>query len=277
MAFLCGGSGKGRLLLADGGSIFAYDVGSAQATLVTAPVGGNGVVLRQPAESPDGKRIAYVRALQPAGANTNGDADELWIANEDGSDPHPSVQNANVEIGHLQWLDDQTVLAVIRTGSSVDLERIDAGTGERTPLADGVDDFALSRDRSSLALLRSSQEGATELSIAGADGGNERHLASTAPSSVITAIAFAPDGRTVAYATASGSDAAGDLWSVTAAGGVPAHIASLTEPVAGLTYGRDASVLYACSSATLWEIAAASGTATHLRDERGASTLAWAP
>jgi dipeptidyl aminopeptidase/acylaminoacyl peptidase len=279
VAAICGNrSRKGHLLLAQGGSIITYDVSSAQVTLVSAPVGGNGIVLRDPAASPSGKRIAYVRALQPAGANPNGEQDELWIAARDGADPHPSVQNAGVLIAHPQWLDDQTVLAIVRTPSGAGLERINAGTGERTPLVDGVSDFVLSRDRSFVVLVRSTTEGATELSIAGPNGGDERHLASAAQGSTVTATAITPDGGTVAYATvAVGSPGgAAELWSTPAAGGAPTHVASLSERAIGLTYGRDQSTLYASSSASLWEVTAASGAAKRLHDADG-TTLAWAP
>lgn len=279
LAAICGnGSGKGHLLLAEGGSIFTYDVGSTQAALVTAPVGGGGITLRDPSQSPDGKRIAYVRALQPAGANPNGETDELWIAAHDGTDPHPSLQDAGILITHPQWLDDQTILAIVRPPSGAGLERINAGTGERTPVTNGVTDFVLSRDRSFVVLLRPTQEGPTNLTIAGADGAGERSLVSAPQGAVITALAIAPDGRTVSYATTALVSQAsnGDVWSVSAAGGTPTHVASLTEQVVGLTYARDASALYACSASALWAVSTGSGTVTHLRDD-DRSTLAWSP
>jgi dipeptidyl aminopeptidase/acylaminoacyl peptidase len=271
LAAICSnGSSKGHLLLAEGGNVSTFDLASSNTTLLVAPVGGNGVTLRDPAPSPDGKRIAYVRAAQPGGANPGSEVDELWIANADGTDPHVSVQGAGGLIEHPRWLDDQDVLAILRTSTDVSLERFNAGTGERQLVADGVADFALSRNRSFVVLLR----GMTDLSVAAPDGSAERALVSAAAGSVVTALAVTPDDARVIYATST--PPAADLWTAPVSGGAPAHVTLLPSPAPALAYAGDDKLVYALVGTSLTSISEETGEARRLLDLQDTTTIAWA-
>ncbi|HYM15199.1 MAG TPA: LpqB family beta-propeller domain-containing protein [Dehalococcoidia bacterium] len=264
-------------MFADHGSIVQYTVGSGAMSLVVAPVGGDGIVLRDPAASPDGKRIAYVRREGPA-VTPGRPADQLWIAARDGKDPHPSLQEPGLEIAHPQWLDDSEIVAIVRAAGRSTLERIEAGSGQRTLLAAGVVDFALSRDRQRIVLARPSAAGTVALFTADASGGNERALPDQQAFSAVGALTLSPDAESLAVGATvvTGSAAAPwQVWSVPLSGGSPRAIAALADRVNGLAFGRNGQLLYALTSAALDEVTVATGRVRRLRDTGDTTSLTW--
>lgn len=277
-AALCGGGGgQGRLLLASQGSIVARDVSSGRETLLVAPVGGNGVTLRDPVVSPDGTRLAYVRVTPGAGGTAT---TELWLASIEGRDTRPSVQAQDVAITHPQWLDAQRLLAVIRSPSRDSaIERISAATGARASLVAGATDFALSRDRALLVYVAGAGGGGPTLYVAAADGSGARVLLS--PDQRFASIespAFSPDGKRVVFAApepGAAADTLRDVWSVDVSGGAAARLATLQGAAVSLTFAASGGSLYASAAEGLSVINLRSGTVRRLREPADRSTIAW--
>ena len=277
IAGICGGAGGGgNLLFAARGSIVTRDVTSGAETLVLAPVGGNGIALRDPARSPNGKRIAYVRVAAPGGPDA---AAELWLATSDGRDPHPSFQRADLMIRHPQWLDDQRLLAIVRSPAGSALERIGAATGERATVIAGALDFGISSDRARIAYVKTASDGGVALFIAAADGTGERPLLDPGQRfAALTSPRFTPDGAAVVFAApapGAAADALPDVWAVNVTGGAARRIVALQEPAPSLAFGGDARTLYAVSARSLSAIDVATGAVRRLGDGGDASTLDW--
>lgn len=277
IAGICGGAGGGgKLLFAARGSIVTRDVTSGAETLVLAPVGGNGIALRDPARSPNGKRIAYVRIAAPGGPDA---AAELWLATSDGRDPHPSLQRADLMIRHPQWLDDQRLLAIVRSPAGSAVEHIDAATGERATVVACALDFSISSDRARIAYVKTAPDGSVALFIAAADGTGERPLLDPGQRfAALTSPRFNPDGTAVVFAApAPGAPegAPADVWTVDVAGGQARRVGTLQEPAPSLAFGGDARTLYVLSARSLSAVDMASGAVRRLGDGDDLSTLEW--
>ncbi len=319
LAAACGGGdgGKGRLLFGQREGIVEYALDDGAEKLLIAPIGGNNVTLRDPALSPDGKRLAYLYAFPPRSGDNKYDAStDLWIANRDGRDAHAGyAHDTGQAVQFPAWLDNQHVLAIVRVSpdamSPADavftLERIDVGTGERTRLLTDVLDFGLSRDRTQIVYAQFAAGVPDRLMLADieaatGDISNEFSLVDgTQHLWPFTSPRFSPDGKTIAFGAPEQTAAASapryvtsqrgaapearalyrlpqDVWLVDAAGGIARRLATAQLDDPALSFSGDGNALYVFSFAGVDEIDLTSGAARHLRDSKQLQTLLqWTP
>lgn len=275
-----GGGGPGQLLYGTPGGIMGYHLGDGTEKLLLAPVGGNSIGLADPALSPDGKRIAYVHDL-PGGASQDPVSD-LQVANRDGTDSHMVLQHGGSALRVIspQWSDDLHVLAVIRAAGggkvTYTLERIVAGTGERTKVLDGVTSFGVSRDRRRIVYTTQAQPGA--LSVAAIDGSAPSSL--MAPGAQFAAVMsprFSPDGKTVAFTAAAAPSAPLDLYTLPSSGGQATVLAALQDAAPSLTYSGDGHHIYVTTARGLSDVDVRNGGVRKLRDVVVTGAPQWTP
>lgn len=176
MCSACSGSSPATVLLfGTPQGIVEYRTADGTQKLLLAPVGGDGAVARDPAVSPDGRRLAYVQAL-PGG-------DDLWVANRDGSDAHLASAHESAEERMRQplWLDKQHLLAMVAPASDVmsgtTLDRIDAGTGERARVLNQITSFGVSPDGMRIVYAAAGGSGGPTLFTARSDGTDPKTIA----------------------------------------------------------------------------------------------------
>jgi Tol biopolymer transport system component len=257
-------------------------------------------LLIEPASSPDGSRIAYVRQLTPfvqPGVPTETGMD-LWLANADGSDARPFIEHSlpNEMVRSPAWLPDGQRMVVslqrIEGGRFVlSLEEVDLATGARRVLREGAFQPAVSEDGAQLAYLEVDDAFNQTLWVSNYDGSNARAIAGPEQELVsFTSPRFSPDGRTLAfsagepielqirsgerYAVSRGASAGAarydgtpkDIWLYdlsTCELRKPADL-NLDDP--GIAWSRDGSRLYVYAGAGLLAIDAATGESTRLGD-----------
>ncbi len=248
-AAACGGdaSGPGNLVFGQSDGIYEFSLSDNTQKLLFAPIGGNKITLRDPALSPDGKRVAYVYAfpLSPLPDHKFDASTDIWVANRDGSDAHGAYKHdtPNQLVLYPRWLDNQHLISVVRIAAEANanvsvpvtltLERIDAATGERTKLLDNVTDFGLSPDRKRIAYTKIAPGVPDLLMIADIDpatgaiineallAGADQHLGP------FMSPRFSPDGKTVAFGSPEQPAASAAQRYVTAAGARSADAATL--------------------------------------------------
>jgi len=102
--------------------------GGAAVNLTDANEGADG----SPAFSPDGRRLAWLAGRRE---NVGGDQAVVIVADADGSNPRPLTPNWDRGPGSLSWSSDgRSLLATASDDGQNRLFRIDARTGEVTPL-----------------------------------------------------------------------------------------------------------------------------------------------
>ncbi|MBI5285234.1 MAG: PD40 domain-containing protein [Chloroflexi bacterium] len=313
LAAACSGDGgKGRLLFGQSEGIVEYTLDGGAEKLLIAPIGGNNITLRDPALSPDGKRLAYLHAFPLRSRDKKFDAStDLWIANRDGSDAHAGYAHDtfNQLVLFPAWLDNQHVLAIVRVspdamslnGVVYTLERIDVGTGERKRLLTDVLDFGLSRDRTQIVYSQYAPGVPARLMLAdidtaGGDISNGRSLVSGDQHLwPFTSPRFSPDGKTIAFGAPDQAAAISaaryvtsqrepatetrslhgfpqDIWLVDAAGGAARRLATLQVDDPALSFSGDGRLLYVFSTAGVDDIDLRSGAVRHLRDSKQLQT-----
>jgi Tol biopolymer transport system component len=258
-------------------------------------------LLIEPASSPDGSRIAYVRQLTPfvrPGVPTETGMD-LWLANADGSDARPFIEHSvpNEMVRSPAWLLDgqRMVVSVQRIEGGrfvLTLEEVDTTTGARTVLRDEAFQPAVSEDGAQLAYLEVDEAFNQTLWLSNYDGSNARAIAGPEQELVsFTSPRFSPDGRRLAfsagepielqirsgerYAVAAGASMRGatrydgtpkDIWLYDLSTGELRKLADLNLDDPGIAWSRDGSRLYVYAGAGLLAIDAQSGESTSLGD-----------
>jgi Tol biopolymer transport system component len=268
-----GGHRGGQLLFALPGGIFQYQIDGGRLKLLLAPVGG-GVTIRDPAISPDGKRIAYIRAKTGASA-------EVWLANRDGSDAHPAYQQgaAGGQAAQPIWSDRGHVLVMLGGGAASELARVDVATGERVKVLDSVLAFGVSRDGRQIAYAQSGAPGVPlALQLATSDGSHLRTLVGSDQQVVrFDSPRFSGDSKQVLFGAAHPSDAAEEIWSVDTLGSAPQRVARIADGASSLALAADGAHAYVASASVLYEVSLRGAPTRRLLDTGVASAVAWAP
>ena len=268
-----GGSQGGRLIFAMPSGIFEYQIDGGGSKLLLAPVGG-GVTIRDPAISPDGKRIAYIRSKAGAAA-------EVWLASRDGSDAHVGYQQrgAGGQASQPVWSDKGHVLVLLTEDGTSELARVDVATGERVKLLDNVLAFGVSRDGSRIAYAQSGAPGIPlTLQLASSDGSHLRTLVGTDQQILrFDSPRFSTDGNTVLFGAPRPPDAAEEIWSVATLGGAPEGVARVAEGASSLAPSADSAHVYVASARVLYEVNLRGAPTRTLTDTGVASAIAWMP
>jgi Tol biopolymer transport system component len=263
-------------------------------------------LLLEPASSPDGGRIAYVRQLTPF--VRPGDVPQagmdLYVADRDGANSKLLIEHGqpNEMVRDPAWLPDGRRLLVsvqrIEQGRFViSLEQVDIETGARTVLRQGPFSLALSADGSKLAYLEIDASLNQTLRVANLDGSGARVIAGPAQGLVsFTSPRFSPDGRFLVFGAGEPIEqqiSAGPQRFVSAAGGVaPASfarsplfdgtpkdiwlydlttgelrkLADLNVDDPSLGWSRDGEQLFVYAGAGLFALDSASGESTRLAE-----------
>jgi len=267
------GHTSGRLLFAMPGGIFEYQIDGGRLQLLLAPVGG-GVTIRDPAISPDGKRIAYIRAK-------SGGAAEVWLANRDGSDAHVAYQQAGAggQAAQPVWSDKSHVLVMLGRGGASELARVDVATGERLRLLDNVLAFGVSHDGRQIAYAQSGAPGVPlMLQMATSDGSHLRTLVGIDRQVIrFDSPRFSADGKKVLFGAAHPSDVAEEIWSVDTLGSAPERVTGIADGASSLALAADGAHAYVASASVLYEVSLRGAPPRRLFDTGVASAIAWAP
>lgn len=311
----CGGKsygGSGALLFGAADGITERQISSGKERVIAAPPTKQ-TALRDPAVSPDGRRVAYVYALPLVSPNKVQDASsDLWIVNRDGSDAKILFAHTrpNEQFSALQWQDDGHVLAVMvdfddRTtvaGAHYSLVRIDTSTGSREEVMTHIRSFGLSPDAKRIVYARSPLGLPEQLYAANLDGTGETLVAGV-PQALgpFTSPRYAPDGHTIAFSAAEKPSAAVDhpryvtiglpapppspaahglpqtIWIVDAAGAVPRRLSKIKEDDPRLAFSGDGLRLYVSGASTLMDLDVKTGKASTIHDAAVQSYLAFVP
>lgn len=246
----------------------------------------DGSALMDPALSPDGRKIAFIRqepAKNLSGSQIDFGAD-LYIVNRDGSGLRELAHHSALAeyVRGPSWLDNGHLLFSVRgrtaTGTAdYRLERIDVATGQRTRLTQNAVDPSVASDGRQMLYI--SVETATTretLVLSDVDGGNARDL--LPPTPVLTLLGSAvmsPDGTQVAFAAGDLAGALGsrsprsmaaehpffqDVWLINADGTNLRRIAEVVEKSLSLSWSPDGKSIYAMGTEKFRRIDLATGT-----------------
>ena len=304
--------GAGSLIISMPAGLVEYSIKNGTQKPLIKPDTDNTFLL-DPAISPDGKRLVYI--VQPPPKIDAGKYDagsDLWIANRDGSNPHPvfTHEQSNQLIRFPQWQDNDTILVVMQeiapkngvTTVSYVLNRLPAAGGARTRVLTDVLAFGLSPDGRRLAYARLAPQTGESLESVGIDGANPAPLIAASENlAPFNVPRYSPDGTKVAFASADQTGArvaspeyvsvAGvgvspappldglpeDIWTVDAAGGRPVRVADLKEDLPALTWSGDGKHLYVIGSAGLYDVNVGTGAVDRLGEGAFHAQLVWVP
>jgi Tol biopolymer transport system component len=272
--------------------------------LITRPADA---VLIEPALSPAGDRLAYVRQLTPIvipGEPVELGMD-LLIAGADGSNPVVLLEHSqpNEAIRSPAWFPDGRRLLINvqdLEGAQIvtTIEVLDIATGARTRVLDGAFQPALSPDGTQIAFVRQDEQFNQSLWIANADGSGEQQVAGPADGlGGISSPRFSPDGRVLAFGAAAlmggsvrGQSAAyvSRAGAAAASNGVPQNIwiydlesgglrmlAELLLDQPGLAWSGEGATIFAFAGAGLFAIDSTTGEAERLGDGTFHGQVAW--
>jgi Tol biopolymer transport system component/erythromycin esterase-like protein len=193
------GGGTGRIVFSsyrEGESeIFAMSSDGSELNRLTEDVER----LNQPAWSPDGRNIAYVRREWDTNL-------EIYIIGVDGSDPIRLTYNLNSFDIEPDWSPDGSKLAFASSKSgnleiiSMDLDDFQQIQLTENPGVDTSPDWSPDGDR---IVFRSEQDGNNEIFVMQADGSGQKNLTQNVASD--TDPSWSPDGEWIAF----GSDRGG--------------------------------------------------------------------
>jgi Tol biopolymer transport system component len=256
--------------------------GAKERTLLSFPQGN---IVRAPALSPDGTKLAFV--LQPpAGRDTEGRLEfgsDLYVAGADGSSPRLLRKHgSNGEfVDSPAWLNGTTLLFAVRgldAGGKPDYraESLDLTSMQTRRVFGGAAELTLAPDARRVVFVRPGLDGMGDtLELTTIDGGPSRTLAGVdAGLTSIASPAVSPDGRVVAFVAAGGSAGAPrrtrgasaathpflhDVWVVGIDGSDLHRLADIAQPQASLTWSADGTSLYVLCEEATWQIDANSG------------------
>ncbi|MEX2160171.1 MAG: hypothetical protein WEB04_12290 [Dehalococcoidia bacterium] len=306
----CGGDGGplsgDQLLIVRNEGLTVYTANDGESLLLSNP---DQSVLTEPALSPDGARIAYVRQLTPIvlpGQPIETGAD-LFLANRDGSDARPLLLHGqqNEQIRAPAWFPDGTRLLInvqqIQAAQILtNLEVLDTSTGARTTLVTGALLPALAPDGTRIAYVRQDAMYVQTLYLASADGSDEREV--IGPDQGMGSISsprFSPDGRFLVFAVSPVLGAPGgirsgqeyvsravaavgasnglpmDIWTMELPDGEPRPLATLQLDQPGLAWSGDSKRIFVLAGAGIFVIDAENGASQRLGEGTFHGQLAW--
>ena len=169
-------------------------------------------LLIEPAVSPDGRQIAYVRELKPI-VLPDQPAEfghDLYVANADGSGARLVAEHEqqNDQIRAPAWLPDGQRMFVntqrlLERQFVTAIELLDLATGERVLVLEDASRPAVSGDGRLLAFVREDEDLHQALWIANSDGSDPRVLAGEEDGLASFGVPkFSPDGRFIAFGAA---------------------------------------------------------------------------
>lgn len=227
-------------------------------TLVTVPVGVDGVEVRRPRLTPDGTRLAYAR-------QENERTRSLWTVLVDGGAPLRLTAEEGAADLPGAWSPDGSALAYTRRGTAgCEIRIVPALGGADRRVApcgdDGTADLAWSPDGATLvyAAAPADRGGGRRLRALTFATGETRDL--TAPPAGWLgddAPAFSPDGRQLAFVRSIAPDV-DDVWVMPARGGEPRRLTDDHAMVIGVDFLGDGRTLVFSSSRaglnSLWAV-----------------------
>ncbi len=312
----CGGGGSdaspGSLIISRPDGIFELPTTpNGEATQLIAPPEPSTFFL-DPAISPDAKRIAYVVQPPPVVVDGRYDAgSDLWIADRDGGNQRLVLAHAdpNQLIRAPQWLDGQTLLAIVQeielisgvTTVVYTLQRIDVETADRERLLENVLAFDVSPDSRRVAYSRLDFRRGETFDTVNLDGTEPLTLIDvTDELAPFSYPRYAPDGKTIAFASADQSTAPTgrrlvaapafalesrfldglpqDIWTIGVDGEDESRrVADLKEDLPALTWDGKGEHIFVLGVAGLYDVDIATGSVTRIGDGAFHGQIAWAP
>jgi Tol biopolymer transport system component len=197
--------------------------GSGKRRLARSPLAGNDLFRAVPAWSPDGRKLAFaIQLRRSAGLCDRAGAcnDEIFVMNADGSGLRRLTRNA-VPDGHAAWSPDGRKIAFLswRDGTGADVFVMNAdGSDQRNLTRKPGNEGGPAWSPDGRAILftavppgqplwvggsRSASGPYRDVYVMNADGSDQRNLTHTREAEEYAA-AWAPDGRTIAFAAYDG-------------------------------------------------------------------------
>lgn len=256
------------------------------------------VVYTYPRWSPDGKRIAYGLDVTFTGLASQNWGSDIAVINTDGSGGEQIVFRrpaSGVHVEGMAWSADggSLYVSLMETnikdgrflGQTLNLERLDLATGERTALVPDAVYPSVSPDGSLIAYVTfSSSDDPGGLWIARTDGSDRRLIVpATGRFVVITHPRFSPDGSTIAFSAATyassrdvrpdGAPASSalnakpisahglpqDIWLIHVAGGEPSRLTNMLEDEPTVAWSPDSKQIAIIATGGLYLTNAAGG------------------
>jgi Tol biopolymer transport system component len=272
-------------------------VGGEARTVVSFDDGSS---LMDPALSPDGKHIAFIRQ-EPVKNLAGGQIDfgaDMYIVNRDGSGLKELAHHSALAeyIRGPAWVDDGHLLFSVRGRDAAGagdyrLERMDLATGQRTRLnQNAVDPTVAPGARRLLYISVETTTTRETIMLADIDGSNARDLLPLEPPlSLIGSAVMSPDGTQVAFAAGDLNGALSgrgtpprsaafplqpamlhpflqDVWLINTDGTNLRRLAEVVERSLSLSWSPDGTAIYAMGTEQFRRVDVATGAVTVLRE-----------
>jgi Tol biopolymer transport system component len=274
-------SRSGYLLARDGGLVDVGFDGSQREVLRLR----DGSIIYDPALSPDGRYIAFIRQ-EPVKSTKYGIdfGSDLYIVNRDGSAMRELVRHGALAeyVRTPSWLSDTELLFSVRGrtaegAADFRVSRLDTRTGEVQRVVENAVDVAVGPDLNEMLYVQVETVHTREgLVLARVDGSLPRVL--LPPDSTLTlfgSAAISPDGSRVAFAAGDAAEAAGgagrgshasthpafqDLWVINVDGSGLERLAELVETGLSIGWSVDGNSIIAFGSRQFRRVDLESGT-----------------
>ena len=248
----------------------------------------DGSYIFDPAVSPDGKRIAFIRQA-PASVDVAGNVDfgaDLYVVDANGRNSRELLHHTRTGefLRNPAWLSNDELLINIRGRHPAGLpdlrvERLNVTSGQRQRLLQDAVEIGIAPDAKSFAFVHIEPNTQREqlMLFDMASGQSQALTQFDSPLVFIVSIVFAPDGNTVAFAAADPSTGSlpgpasrpahptlQDAWLVDKDGANLRRLAELAESQPSLEWTSDGRALYALGTGSLWLIEATTGAMEQL-------------